>query len=122
MPDIFKRWGFVIYIDPLLMGGGILAGARACLSLLIGGIIAWAILGPIIFYYGWVKGDVNSYDGVRGWVLWLGVAIMTSESIVQVLFTAPVLYNGFIELINRLSSLKKPKEKVTKFEEDGKNL
>jgi hypothetical protein len=36
MPAILRQWGWVVFIDPLLMGGGILAGPRSCLSLLLG--------------------------------------------------------------------------------------
>jgi hypothetical protein len=91
---------------------------RFLILLIKGSTIAWAIVGPIILSLGWVKSEVHSYDGVRGWVLWLGVAIMTSESIVQLVFTAPMIYHGFIELIKRFSSLTKPRE-LTKIEEQG---
>lgn len=75
-------WGFKLYLGPSLFGAGFLIGPRVSFSLLIGAVGAWAILGPIAKDAGWAPGAVMSYaDGVRGWLLWPGVALMVSEAL-----------------------------------------
>ena len=36
MPPILVKWGWVLYLNPLLLGGGMLSGIRASSSLLTG--------------------------------------------------------------------------------------
>ena len=75
-------WGFKMYLGPSLFGAGFLIGPRVSFSLLLGAIVAWAILGPIAQSAGWAPGNVMSYkDGARGWLLWPGVALMVSEAL-----------------------------------------
>ncbi|MEO2046759.1 MAG: OPT family oligopeptide transporter [Pirellulales bacterium] len=74
-------WSFKIYLGPSLFGAGLLIGPRVVLSLLLGSLVAWGILGPIAQQQGWAPGEVLSYaNGPRGWILWPGVALMVSEA------------------------------------------
>jgi OPT family oligopeptide transporter len=99
MPPILVRWGWVLYFNPLLLGGGMLSGFRASGSLLIGAVLGWAIIGPVVQYYHWVSGDIMHFDGVRGWILWVGVAIMTADSLMTLIFSAKTIILGFWSLI-----------------------
>lgn len=75
---------FRLYVSPLMFGAGILIGFRVALSLFLGAVVAWGILGPYVEAQdGWVTpGRYTSYSvGVRGWVLWPGVAIMVAEAL-----------------------------------------
>ncbi|NUM33774.1 MAG: OPT/YSL family transporter [Candidatus Brocadiae bacterium] len=75
-------FSFKIYLGPSLMGAGFLIGPKVVVSLVIGAIIAWGILGPIAYENNWAPGNVMSYEnGVRGWIIWPGVALMVSEAI-----------------------------------------
>lgn len=74
---------FRLYISPLMYGAGVLIGFRVALSLFLGAVVAWGLLGPYVEAQdGWVTpGRYTSYSvGVRGWVLWPGVAIMVAEA------------------------------------------
>jgi OPT family oligopeptide transporter len=104
MPNILHQWGFTLYLDPLLMGGGMLSGPRATGSMLMGSIVGWGILGPIVRANNWTAGPVLSYAGVRGWILWVGVAIMTADSVIQLLFTAKIVLDAMIGLVKRLAA------------------
>lgn len=74
-------WSFKIYLGPSLFGAGLLIGPRVVLSLVLGSLVAWGVLGPIAQQQGWAPGEVMSYaDGPRGWILWPGVALMVSEA------------------------------------------
>lgn len=75
-------WTFKLYLGPSLFGAGFLIGPRVSFSLLLGALAAWAVLGPIAKSEGWAPGAVMSYkDGVRGWLLWPGVALMVAEAL-----------------------------------------
>jgi uncharacterized oligopeptide transporter (OPT) family protein len=75
-------WGFKVSLGPSLVGAGMLMGSRVVWSLVAGAITAWAILGPLAKQMEWVTGAPMSLaDGPRGWILWPGVAIIVSESL-----------------------------------------
>jgi OPT family oligopeptide transporter len=79
---VAATWTFKLYLGPSLLGAGFLIGPRVVLSLLLGAVVAWAILGPFSQAQGWAPGAVMSYDGgPRGWLLWPGVALMVSEAL-----------------------------------------
>jgi uncharacterized oligopeptide transporter (OPT) family protein len=80
--SLAATWSFKLYLGPALFGSGFLIGPRVSISLAIGAVVAWAILGPMAQSYGWAPGKVMSYaDGPRGWILWPGVALMVSEAL-----------------------------------------
>ena len=75
-------WGFKLYLGPSLFGAGFLIGPRVSLSLLLGALVAWVVMGPMAQEQGWAPGKIMSYkDGARGWLLWPGVALMVSEAL-----------------------------------------
>jgi len=75
-------WTFTAYFGPSLFGAGFLIGPRVVLSLMLGAIVAWGILGPIAQAQGWAPGAVMDFKtGPRGWLLWPGVALMVSEAL-----------------------------------------
>ncbi|CCG84487.1 protein of unknown function [Taphrina deformans PYCC 5710] len=79
---------WLIAFQPSLayMGQGIIMGVNTTLSMLLGAVIGWAVLSPIAKNNGWAPGPVGAYnDGVRGWLIWVSLAIMLSDSIVSLL-------------------------------------
>jgi len=75
-------WSFKLYLGPSLFGAGLLIGPRVVLSLVLGALLSWGVLGPFAQLQGWAPGRVMSYaDGPRGWILWPGVALMVSEAL-----------------------------------------
>lgn len=89
-------WTFKIYLGPSLMGAGFLIGPRVVLSLVAGAIIAWGILGPIAKSQGWAPGPIGDYKtGVRGWLLWPGVALMVSEALTALLLSWKTFIRAF---------------------------
>ena len=45
-----------------------------------------------------------AYGGVRGWILWVGVAVMTADSLIQLLFVGKIIIDAIIGLIRKLGS------------------
>ena len=75
-------WGFKLNFGPALFGAGFLIGPRVVLSLVLGAVLGWGILGPYVQSEGWAPGPVRDYaTGPRGWILWPGVALMVSEAL-----------------------------------------
>lgn len=82
---LLATWSFKVYLGPSLFGAGFLIGPRVVLSLVLGAIIAWGVLGPFAQSSGWAPGKVMDYKtGPRGWILWPGVALMVSEALTSV--------------------------------------
>ncbi|HAA54485.1 MAG TPA: hypothetical protein DCE42_06995 [Myxococcales bacterium] len=95
--SIAAAWTFKLYLGPMLMGAGILIGPRVGTSLLIGAIIAWGIVGPIVQNIGWASGPTMSLKtGARGWLLWPGVAIMVSEALTSLLLSWKTFIRTFL--------------------------
>jgi putative OPT family oligopeptide transporter len=101
-------WGFMIYISPVMLGAGLLIGPRVGASLLAGAIVGWLVLGyGVVYQSGWVSGDMKpdgqwshaaifSYlEGVRGWILWPGVAIMIADALMSLALSWRTILNTF---------------------------
>ncbi|KAL0137027.1 OPT oligopeptide transporter protein-domain-containing protein [Mucor lusitanicus] len=82
----FKSWEW--YFTPSLsyIGQGIIMGLPTTLSMLLGCIVGWGILSPIAHYAEWAPGPINDWkSGSKGWILWISLGVMISESIVSLL-------------------------------------
>lgn len=81
---VAAAWGFKLYLGPSLFGAGFLMGPRVVLSLVLGAILGWGVLGPIARWAGWAPGEILSFsNGPRGWILWPGVALMVCEALMS---------------------------------------
>lgn len=66
------------------IGQGIIMGFPTTLSMNLGMLIGWAILSPVAKHAGWAPGPVGDMTtGARGWILWVSLAIMCSDSLVS---------------------------------------
>lgn len=106
-----SAWGIgTLLISPFLIGLGMMSSPKLGYSVLIGAISGW-LLGYLAQQQGWTlpashspmefhNKEVNDW-GVRGWILWTGVAIMVSDSITSL-------------CIQLVKTYLKPKIKTTK--------
>ncbi|RKP12454.1 OPT oligopeptide transporter protein-domain-containing protein [Piptocephalis cylindrospora] len=79
----FSQWNW--YLTPALsyVGQGVIMGLPTTLAMLAGAILGWGVLGPLSKAEGWAPGPINDQKtGPRGWILWVSLAIMISESLV----------------------------------------
>jgi uncharacterized oligopeptide transporter (OPT) family protein len=102
-------YGFKISISAALLGGGLLVGPRIGISLVLGAIVGWLVLGfgivaPNIGTYegAWMKGPITTLGevadmsyGVRGWILWPGVAIMVADALTSLALSWRSILNTF---------------------------
>lgn len=106
----WKNLSFSLSPSPLFVAVGILIGLRSGLSMLLGAVIAWGVLGPYAIEQGWIT-TVFSQDGQESlvllsdtrwlglhadkmwfkemvtWLLWPGVALMVSSSLCSFLLS-----------------------------------
>ena len=47
-----EAWGWIIELTPAFFGAGMLSGLNASWSFMIGGILAWGLIGPLTIKYG----------------------------------------------------------------------
>ncbi|KAF8935797.1 hypothetical protein BGZ52_003842 [Haplosporangium bisporale] len=76
------------FLTPSLsyVGQGIIMGFPTTASMLLGCIVGWGILSPIVTNKGWVTGPVSSSSsGARGWILWVSLGVMIAEAVVSLL-------------------------------------
>ncbi|KAG0233262.1 hypothetical protein BGX31_004880 [Mortierella sp. GBA43] len=76
------------YLTPSFsyVGQGVIMGFPTTASMLLGCIVGWAILSPIVTNKGWVTGPVgSSTTGARGWILWISLGVMIAEAVVSLL-------------------------------------
>ena len=77
--------GFALDPSLLLVGFGAIIGLRAGLSLLVGAILAWGVLAPMLLASGAVELGADAgdfwYPALVEWLLWPGVALMVSASL-----------------------------------------
>jgi putative OPT family oligopeptide transporter len=91
-----SAWGFSVLISPMMFGAGILIGPRVGVSLLLGALLSWGIVGPMITELGWVSEDIMDYGtGARGWLLWPGVALMVTEAIMSLVLSYKTIIRSF---------------------------
>jgi uncharacterized oligopeptide transporter (OPT) family protein len=78
---VLATWTFMLHISPVLIGSGFLIGGRVALSLLLGAVLAWGVLGPLITARGWVQGAPMDTAGAAGWLMWPGAALMIGDAL-----------------------------------------
>jgi OPT family oligopeptide transporter len=97
-----RQLGLRLTLDGAMLGVGGLMGIRVATSCLLGAIINFAVLAPIMIQ----RGDIKSYTNAAGtvvqisrpeivnqWSLWWGVAMMVVGSLVS-LFAKPDLFKA----------------------------
>ena len=89
-------WGFNVLISPMMFGAGILIGPRIGISLLLGAVLSWGVVGPVITEMGWVSTSIMDFKtGARGWLLWPGVALMVTDALMSLVMSYKSIINAF---------------------------
>lgn len=72
-------------------------GPETTAHMLFGAIVGWAFLSPLAKSKGWAPGPVNDWvGGSRGWLVWVSLAVMLSDSIISL---AGILLEPIIRII-----------------------
>ena len=77
-------WLWTLNPSPAYVGQGIIMGPATTLHMLLGAIIGWGVLSPLAKHKGWAPGPVSDWtEGSKGWIVWISLAIMLADSIVN---------------------------------------
>ena len=80
--------GFPTTLSMNLVSGSFGKTAIKSLTFRQGMLVGWGLLSPISRHYKWAPGPVGDMaTGARGWILWISLAIMTSDSLVALIPT-----------------------------------
>lgn len=84
--------GFVLDPSLLMIGFGAIIGLRAGVSLLLGAVLAWGVLGPWVLAQGWAEPGAPEPDNfwfgsMVKWLLWPGVTMMVAASLTSLVFS-----------------------------------
>ncbi|DBA74426.1 TPA: OPT superfamily [Trebouxia sp. C0004] len=89
---VVTDWGWEVTPSMGYIGQGMIMGPKTAFSMLAGAVVGYGILGPFARYKGWAPGPIGDWKtGATGWVLWVSLAIMLSDSLTSLsllLFTS----------------------------------
>ncbi|KAF3491184.1 oligonucleotide transporter [Arthroderma uncinatum] len=91
------KWLWTLNPSPAYIGQGIIMGPSTSLHMLLGAVLGWAILSPLAKHNGWAPGPVDNWEtGSKGWIVWVSLAIMLADSIVNLgwLVIRPLVNHG----------------------------
>jgi uncharacterized oligopeptide transporter (OPT) family protein len=74
-----SEWTLALKMEVVLLGAGALMSFRTGWSLLIGGLLTYAFLGPALFERGIIP--AVSYKAIVGWTLWPGASILVASGL-----------------------------------------
>ncbi|MDB4986123.1 MAG: family oligopeptide transporter [Myxococcaceae bacterium] len=85
-----------IAVSPLLLSTGLLIGARAAGTMLIGSLLAWGVLAPLLV----TRGVVSAADHapLLEWLMWPGAALMLSSSLTSLALEWRSIARGLSDL------------------------
>jgi len=91
--------------DHVMVAAGGLMGIRTGVSLLIGAVLNYCVLAPLVIQYGDIYGIVDDggvltfgFRRITTWALWGGVAMMTTASIFAFLSKPQMIFSAFAGL------------------------
>ena len=90
----------------VMIGTGMLMGIRASSSMLLGAVLNYFILAPIMINKGIIVG--TGFKNITMWALWGGAAMMTSSSLYSFLASGNT-FSSITELFKRKKQIKKKK-------------
>ncbi|AEO59502.1 hypothetical protein MYCTH_2307857 [Thermothelomyces thermophilus ATCC 42464] len=117
-----ESWGWYMEWTPAFIGSGILIGLNPAISMFIGSLTAWAIIGPALVHYGECIGiDLSDGDpkwngyytfaslsnlgkqtpSPRYWLLWPGVMVMVCCSMAELLVQYKAIWAGAKSIWNQ---------------------
>lgn len=87
---LLKKLTFTLDPSLLLLGFGAIIGPRVGISLLIGSLVAWGLVSPLLLEAGVVNADVSAdatlFGSLVEWLLWPGVSLMVAATLTNFLY------------------------------------
>lgn len=89
-------------ISPLFWAAGALVGVRNSLSMLVGTVVAWLMLAPVLIDRGAVAS--GEFSDVVAWLLWPGAAMLIASTLTTLVLDRRALIGGVVDLVSARAS------------------
>jgi len=96
---LLRDLGVEVDTSVVMLGTGGLMGIKAGLSLLVGALVNYLVLAPVLMNRGIIEG--TGYRNITRWSLWWGVAMMTTASLFSFFSRPGMLLSSFRGLLRR---------------------
>lgn len=90
-----QAWSVNILNDAALLGIGGIIGLRTGMSWLLGGLLNFLVLAPLLVYFGVLTADGLGYRGIVAWTMWPGVAMITVAALYPFLTKTELITSAF---------------------------
>jgi OPT family oligopeptide transporter len=119
-------WYWYLDWSPVYLGSGMLTGFNASLSFLLGTVVVWGIMGPLLLSSGQVtskfamgKQVIQGSPSAKFWFLWPGIVMMVVSSFVELGFVLPTVFKSLQKAFGKKKvDTEEVEEKVPLHEED----
>lgn len=90
------KWSLSMDLSTLMIGVGMIVSWRTAWSMLLGGLLAYGVLGPWMVAEGAIA--TVSYKAIVQWTLWSGAGILVSSGLLSFAFQWKMIARSFKEL------------------------
>jgi OPT family oligopeptide transporter len=101
----FVHWTLAWDTSLILIAAGAIIGIRVAWSMLLGGLINYAYLAPLMYEKGFI--EKLGYRGIVSWSLWGGTAVMLTSGLLTFAFQWRTIGRAFSGVTKMLARRKK---------------
>jgi uncharacterized oligopeptide transporter (OPT) family protein len=105
--------GWALDYSPLFYAFGIIIGIRAGVSLLLGAVVCWFGIAPLVIEESWVevvRPDGSWYSDLVQWTTWPGVILMVAAALTSFGWSLSTIFKRYMQDHQRKHSV--PKDEV----------
>jgi OPT family oligopeptide transporter len=104
------QWTISLEMSTIMIAAGAIMGWKIAWSMLLGGVVNYAILAPQVAQMGGIDLTKIGYRSIVSWSTWTGASIMVTSGLLAFFFQWKTIARAFGELTHLFN--KKPKTKV----------
>jgi OPT family oligopeptide transporter len=98
------RWTLSFEVSGIMLAAGAIMGWKVAWSMLLGGVINYAVLAPWMVRLGVIRAADVGYRGIVAWSTWTGAAIMVTSALLQFVMNWKTIgraFSGLAGLFNK---------------------
>ena len=82
---VAENWAWPVNVAPAYVGYGMIMQPLTTAHMLLGAVIGWALLSPIVKTKDWAPGPVQDWKrGSQGWLIWVTLGVILGDSLVGI--------------------------------------
>ncbi|MGA7875306.1 MAG: OPT family oligopeptide transporter [Desulfoferrobacter sp.] len=94
------KWTIAWDMSPIMMAAGAIIGIRVAVSMLLGGLLNFGFLAPLVYQKGFIH--ELGYRGIVSWSLWGGTAVMVTSGMLTFAFQWRTIGRAFSGLVRMM--------------------